>query len=90
MREEHIHVERNKVNRPATDEELKSFKSETIEFNERAEIPDVQKRSMVVEEVSLGKKVEHRDETVRDTVRKTEVDIENIDQKNKSGNKKDI
>ena len=79
LREEHVHVERNKVDRPATEEELRNFKTGTIEVIEHGEIPDVQKTSNVVEEVSLGKEVKHRDEVVRDTVRKTEVDVENID-----------
>jgi stress response protein YsnF len=89
LREEHIHVERNKVNRPATEEELNNFKSETVEIIEHGEVPDVQKTSNVVEEVSLGKEVKHRDEVVRDKIRKTEVDVENIhpdDRSNKPGN----
>ena len=82
LREEHIHVERKKVDRPATEEELRNFKTGTTEFTEHAEIPDVQKRSKVVEEVKLSKDVEHRDETVHDSVRKTEVDVEDIDPDN--------
>jgi stress response protein YsnF len=78
LREEHIHVERKKVDRPATDEELRNFKTGTTEYTEHAEIPDVQKRSRVVEEVKLAKDVEHRDETVHDSVRKTQVDVEDI------------
>jgi stress response protein YsnF len=82
LREEHIHVERKKVDRPATEEELRNFKTGTTEFTEHAEIPDVQKRSKVVEEVRLAKDVEHRDETVHGSVRKTEVDVEHIDPDN--------
>ena len=82
LREEHIHVERKKVDRPATEEELRNFKTGTTEFTEHAEIPDVQKRSKVVEEVKLSKDVEHRDETVHDSVRKTEVAVEDIDSDN--------
>ncbi|HEV2832571.1 MAG TPA: YsnF/AvaK domain-containing protein [Hanamia sp.] len=78
LREEHIHVERKKVDRPATEEELRNFKTGTTEFKEHAEIPDVQKRSRVVEEVKLAKDVDHRDETVHDSVKKTQVDVEDI------------
>lgn len=78
LREEHIHVERNKVDRQATEDELRNFKNQTIELTANTEIPDIQKTSKVVEEVSLGKEVNHRDETVHDTVRKTEVDVEDI------------
>lgn len=82
LREEHIHVERKKVDRPATEEELRNFKTGTTEFTEHAEIPDVQKRSKVVEEIRLAKDVEHRDETIHNSVRKTEVDVEDIDPNN--------
>ena len=79
LREEHINVERNKVDRAATDDEINRFETGTVELTERSEIPDVRKTSKVVEEISLEKEVEHRDETVKDTVRKTEVDIDDID-----------
>ena len=36
-------------------------------------MPVVSKEARVVEEVKLNKEVEHRDETVKETVRKTEV-----------------
>ena len=78
LREEHIHVERNKVDRQATEDELKNFKNQTVELTANREIPDVQKTSKVVEEVSLGKQVNHRDEIVRDKVRTTQVDVEDI------------
>ncbi len=90
LREEHIHVERNKVDRPATEEELNNFKDGTVEFTEHAEIPDVQKRSNVVEEVSLEKKVDHRDEVVRDKIRKTEVDVENIEPGDRRNKNRDL
>ena len=38
--------------------------------------PVVQKEARVVEEIGLNKDVESHTETVRDTVRKTEVEIE--------------
>ncbi len=82
LREEHVHIERNKVDRPATEDELKNFRSGSVELTASSEIADVQKTSRVVEEVSLGKEVKHRDETVRDNVRSTEVDVENIEDEN--------
>jgi len=78
LRHEHIHVERNKVDRPATEAEMSNFKTGTEEFTEHKEIPTIQKDSRVVEEVSLAKTVDHRDQTVRDNVRRTEVDVEDI------------
>jgi stress response protein YsnF len=64
------------VDRPATEADLASFKEGEVELTEHTEIPVVSKKSRVVEEVRVGKDVKERDETVRGTVRKTEVDVE--------------
>jgi len=85
-REEHVRVEGKTVDRMATDADLAGFKDETIELTERAEIPVVSKEARIVEEISLGKDVEHRDETISETVRKTEVDIEDIEADKKNRN----
>jgi len=79
LREERVRVERKAVDRPASESDLTNFQEGTIEMTESAEIPVVSKEARIVEEISLGKEVEHREETIRDTVRKTEVDIENLD-----------
>jgi len=78
LREEHVQVERNPVNRPVTDADLTNFREGEIELTEHAEVPVVNKEARVVEEISLEKEVTERDEVVRDTVRKTEVDIDNL------------
>jgi len=78
LREEHVRVERNAVNRPATEADFNAFKEGEIEITESAERAVVGKEARVVEEISLGKEVTEREEVVRDTVRKTEVDIEQI------------
>lgn len=78
LREEHVRVERHAVNRPATEADFNAFKEGEIEITESAERAVVGKEARVVEEISLGKEVTEREETVRDTVRKTEVDIEQI------------
>jgi len=79
LREEHVRVERNAVNRPATEADLNNFREGTIELTEQAEVPVVSKDARVVEEVSLSKDVEEREEVIRDTVRRTEVDVDNLD-----------
>lgn len=79
LREEHVFVNREAVNRPATDADFNAFKEGTIELKETAEVPVVQKEARVVEEVTLGKEASERTETIRDTVRSTEVDVERID-----------
>jgi len=84
LRQERVTVQRNPVNRTATSADLDAFKEGQIELVEHAEVPVVSKTANVVEEVSIGKEVSERDETVRDTVRKTEVDVENLDSTNQT------
>ncbi|HLN19888.1 MAG TPA: YsnF/AvaK domain-containing protein [Bacteroidales bacterium] len=82
LREEHIRVERTPVDRDATDADLDNLSDETVEVHAYGEEPVVSKRSRVVEEVRVGKEVRERKETVRERARKTEIDIENIDDEN--------
>jgi uncharacterized protein (TIGR02271 family) len=79
LREEHVTVQRNPVNRPATEADFDTFKEGNIEITESAERAVVGKEARVVEEVTLGKEVTEREETIHDTVRKTEVDVERLD-----------
>ena len=73
LRSERVHVERRAVDRPAG---ATDFQERSIEAREYAEAPVVHKEARVVEEIGLNKDVESHVETVRDTVRKTEVEIE--------------
>lgn len=75
LREEHVRVERHRVDRPATEADLAAAEGD-IELHERAEKAVVGKRAHVVEEVSVSKEVETHNEHIRDTVRKTEVEVE--------------
>jgi len=81
LREERVYVNRTPVDRAATSSDFDSFKEGEIEMREHAEVPVVSKEARIVEEVSLGKESNERSETIRDTVRKTEVDVENIEGK---------
>lgn len=78
LREERVRVVRNPVNRPATDADLNAFQEGEISLTEWAEVAVVSKTANVVEEISVGKEVTERDEVIRDTVRKTEVDVEQL------------
>ena len=78
LREERVTVNRIPVNRPATAADLNAFQDGQIELTEHAEVPVVSKTANVVEEISVGKDVSEREEVIRDTVRKTEVDVENL------------
>jgi uncharacterized protein (TIGR02271 family) len=79
LREERVRVQRNAVNRPASEADFQAFKEGTIEVTETTEEPVVSKRARVVEEVVVGKDVTERTETVRDSVRKTDVEVEQVD-----------
>ena len=79
LREEHVNVERQPVNRPVGAADENTFKEREIELTERSEVPVVNKEARVVEEIRVSKDVTERDETIRDTVRSTEVDIDKLD-----------
>jgi uncharacterized protein (TIGR02271 family) len=81
LREEHVNIDRNPVNRKATDADLKNFKEGSIDATAHAEVPIVNKEARVVEEVNIHKDVTSHDETVRDTVRKTDVDVDKVKNK---------
>lgn len=78
LREEHVRVERHAVDKPATEADLAAFKEGSVELRETAEEAVVSKSARVVEEVIVGKEVTQRTEQVNDTVRKTEVDVEQL------------
>lgn len=78
LREEHVVVSRRPVDRNVTDADLKNFQPGEMEITERAEVPIVGKQARVVEEVEVGKNVTEREETIRDTVKATDVKVEEI------------
>lgn len=79
LREEHAEVRRRPVGRPATEADLAAAASSgTIEVRETAEEPVVAKRAQVTEEVEVGTRATERTETIRDTVRHTEVEVDRI------------
>lgn len=80
LREEHVHVEREAVNRPLSANDANNFREREIEVIERSEVPVVNKEARVVEEIRVSKDVTQRDETIRDSVRETEIDIDRDDE----------
>jgi uncharacterized protein (TIGR02271 family) len=78
LREEHADVRRTAVDRPATEADFAAFKEGSIEVRETAEEAVVSKNARVTGEVEVGKTSTEREETVRDTVRKTKVDVEQM------------
>ena len=78
LREEHVNIQRRDVNRPATEADFNTFKEGEISVTEQAERAVVAKEARVVGEVSIGKEVTERDQVVRDTVRSTDVQVEQL------------
>ncbi len=78
LREEHVLVERRPVDRAVTDADLALQGERTIELTETAEEAVVDKQARVVEEVLVGKETSEHTEQIHDTVRHTEVEIEEI------------
>lgn len=78
LRDEHVHVSRTPTNREATTADLRPGQEQVFEVKEYAEEPVVAKTARVVEEVRVGKDSSQRTETIRDTVRHTEVEVDNL------------
>lgn len=76
LREEHVAVERRPVDRPLTEADRAAFTDRTIEATETSEEAVVGKEARVREEVVVRKEVGERTETVSDTVRRTEVEVD--------------
>ncbi len=77
LRSETVTMERHPVAdaRPATDAD---FTDKTIEMTESGEEAVVAKEAFIREEVSLRKQATERTETVRDTVRREDVEVEKV------------
>jgi uncharacterized protein (TIGR02271 family) len=78
LRDETVRVERRPVDRPVSDADAMAFKEQEFELTETNEEAVIQKRARVIEEVVVGKQVEEHTETIRDTVRRTDVDVEQV------------
>jgi len=78
LREERVRVERTPTNRPVSESDLQAGREQVFEVKEYAEEPVVAKQARVVEEVRVRKEATDRTETVRDSVRRTEVNVENL------------
>jgi uncharacterized protein (TIGR02271 family) len=80
LREEQVEVERRRpADRQLTPEAAEAaFQDKTVEMLGTSEEALVRKEARVVGEVALGKRVEEHDETVTDTVRRSEVEVERI------------
>jgi uncharacterized protein (TIGR02271 family) len=78
LRDERVNVERRPADRPVTDADVTAFKEASFEVRETTEEPVVRKRARVVEEVIIDKEFTERTETIRDSVRRTDVSVDQI------------
>jgi uncharacterized protein (TIGR02271 family) len=74
LKDENVQVEQRAANRPVKDPD-KAFKEQTIEMTETKEVPMVTKEARQTGEVALKKDVQQQQETIRDTVRSTDIDV---------------
>lgn len=79
LREEHVNVERRPANRAATEADFHPDVDNVIEMTETTEEVVMDKQARVTGEVVVSKDVDTRTETVRDSVRRTEVEVEDLD-----------
>lgn len=79
LREETVHVDRRPVNRAVSEADMAAVRGGAIEVTETDEEAVVSKQAHVVEEVIINKQVTEREETIRDTVRRTDVEVEELD-----------
>ena len=86
LRDENVEISRRPVDRPVSGSE-NAFVDRTIEAEEHHEEAVVSKEARVVEEIGLRKTAGEHEETISDTVRKTEVEIE--DERGESAFRKD-
>ncbi len=78
LREEHVNVQRRTVDEPISSADSTAFKEQSIEMRETAEEAVVEKSARVVEEVMINKEVSQREQQIHDTVRHTEVEVEQL------------
>ncbi len=78
LREEHVSVERRPVNQQLQPGQITGdmLQERTIEVSEMAEEAVVAKEARVAEELVIKKTAEQHTETIQDTVRRTEVDVD--------------
>lgn len=83
LREQHTEVSSRAADRPATEAD-KAFGEVNFESRDTAEEAVVAKEARVVEEVVIGQKSSDRTETIKDSVRRTDVDVEKLDDDNRT------
>ncbi len=79
LREEHIRVERQAVNRPLSDADGDVFRERNLELSEMGQEAVVSKSSRVVEEITVGKETLQHTEHIKESVRHTDVEVQPVE-----------
>lgn len=79
LREEKVTVDRHPVDREVSNADMAKLKDGNFTVTTKGEEAVVGKEARVVEEVVVGKNVTERQETVRDTVKRSDVQVEETD-----------
>jgi stress response protein YsnF len=79
LREEEVEVERRREDRRLSPGDAgRAFQEETVEVTATSERPVVSKEARVTGEVALRKQTGEREEVVRDTLRRKDVEVETV------------
>lgn len=79
LQEERVNVNRKSADRPLSPEEANAaFEERRVELTETAEQAKVSKAAHLIGEVEIAKTTATRQETVKDTARRTEVEVEPV------------
>lgn len=76
LQEERVTVTRTPVDQPASATDIGALKEGVTEIRETAEEPVVAKTARVVEEVHVSKEITEHTETIKDSVRRADVEVE--------------
>ncbi|HEX8721875.1 MAG TPA: YsnF/AvaK domain-containing protein [Pyrinomonadaceae bacterium] len=79
LREERVNVNRRPADYTFHGSDSEAFQESVVEIREAYEELILNKKARVVEEVVINKDVDERTETVRETLRKTEVEVEPLE-----------
>lgn len=89
LREEQVSVERRPMDLPVSSGFIDQLPRGAVEVIAQAEVPVVAKEARVVEEVRVRRDVDERIEEVRDTVLRTDVDVEPVRAPDPSSRRRD-
>lgn len=86
LREERVEAENRAADRPLDSEEAEqAFTDRTVEMLASKEEADVRKEARVTGEVVVGRETDVREETISDSVRRTDVKVEKVKGSSKRG-----